>query len=79
MRFGSFQGCVRYQENLDAIMFTQDEANTLMRNFPKVDIFLSHCPPRGINDEEEIAHQGFDALRKYIDEQQPKTWLHGHT
>lgn len=79
LRFGGFQGCVRYKENPDAIMCTQEEANSLMQNFPKTDVFISHCPPRGINDEEEIAHQGFDALRKYIDEQQPKVWLHGHT
>lgn len=79
VRFGGFGGCVRYKENPDAIMFTQDEANALMKDFPKVDVFISHCPPRGINDEEEVAHQGFDALRKYIDEQQPKVWLHGHT
>lgn len=79
LRFGGFQGCVRYKENPDAIMFTQDEANALMQNFPKVDVFISHCPPRGINDEEEISHQGFDALRKYIDEQQPAVWMHGHT
>lgn len=79
LRFGGFQGCVRYKENPEAIMFTQEEANLLMQNFPRVDVFISHCPPRGINDEEEIAHQGFDALRRYIDEQQPKVWLHGHT
>ncbi|HVV66874.1 MAG TPA: metallophosphoesterase [Candidatus Saccharimonadales bacterium] len=79
LRFGGFQGCVRYKENPDAIMFTQNEANLLMQNFPKVDIFISHCPPRGINDEEEIAHQGFDALRRYMDEQQPALWMHGHT
>jgi len=51
----------------------------MMSNFPKVDIFLCHCPPRGINDEEEIAHQGFDALRDYIDRQKTKVLLHGHT
>ena len=79
LKFGGFQGCVRYKENPDAVMCTQEEANTLMRNFPNVDVFISHCPPRGINDEEEIAHQGFDALRNYIDEKQPKVWLHGHT
>lgn len=79
LRFGGFQGCVRYKENPDAIMFTQQEAGILMREFPKTDVFISHCPPRGINDEEEIAHQGFDALREYIDEKQPTVWLHGHT
>lgn len=80
LRFGGFQGCVRYKENPDAIMCTQQEATTqLMVNFPKVDVFLCHCPPRGINDEEEIAHQGFDALRDYIEREQPKVLLHGHT
>jgi Icc-related predicted phosphoesterase len=79
IRFGGFQGCVRYKANPDAIMYTQDEANDLMRGFPDVDVFMSHCPPRGINDEAEVAHQGFDALRRYLDEQRPKLWLHGHT
>jgi Icc-related predicted phosphoesterase len=77
--FGGFQGCVRYKDNPDAIMCTQAEATQLMGGFPYVDVFLSHCPPRGINDEPEIAHQGFDALRTYLDAYQPKIWLHGHT
>lgn len=79
LRFGGFQGCVRYKENPDAIMCTQEEATRLMANFPKVDVFLCHCPPRGINDEEEVAHQGFNALRDYIERKQPKVLLHGHT
>ncbi len=79
LRFGGFQGCVRYKDNPDAIMYTQEEANKMMQGFPKVNIFLSHCPPRGINDEEELAHQGFDALRDYLDSTQPSVWLHGHT
>lgn len=79
LRFGGFQGCVRYKDNPDAVMYTQEQANQMMAGFPRVDVFLSHCPPRGINDEEEVAHQGFDALRNYLDSQQPKVWLHGHT
>jgi len=79
LRFGGFQGCVRYKENPQAIMYTQDEANSLMASFPPVDVFISHCPPRGINDEEEIAHQGFDALRTYLESYHPRYWLHGHT
>jgi Icc-related predicted phosphoesterase len=80
LRFGGFQGCVRYKENPDAIMYTQEEAEKLMTGFPPVDIFLSHCPPYGINDEpEEVAHQGFRALRSYLDNYHPKVWFHGHT
>ncbi len=79
LKFGGFQGCVRYKDNPEAIMYTQEQAIQMMLGFPKVDVFISHCPPRGINDEEEIAHQGFDALRSYLDTQKPKVWLHGHT
>jgi Icc-related predicted phosphoesterase len=61
-------------------MYTQEEAEKLMTGFPPVDIFLSHCPPYGINDEpEEVAHQGFRALRSYLDNYHPKVWFHGHT
>jgi Icc-related predicted phosphoesterase len=77
--FGGFQGCVRYKENPDAIMYTQAEARAMLTNFPAVDVFLCHCPPRGINDEEELAHQGFEGLREYIDRTPPKLLLHGHT
>lgn len=79
IRLGGFEGCVRYKEG-DAPMFTQEQAARLLQNFPPVDVFLSHAPPYGINDEpEEVTHQGFHALRKYLDEQQPRLWLHGHT
>jgi len=77
--FGGLQGCVRYKENPDAIMSTQEETWTMMQNFPRVDIFITHCPPRGVNDEDEVAHQGFDALRAYIETKKPNALLHGHT
>lgn len=79
LKFGGFQGCVRYKDNPQAIMYTQEQAAQMMTGFPKVDVFISHCPPRGINDEEEVAHQGFDGLRTYLDLNKPKVWLHGHT
>lgn len=78
--FGGFQGCVRYKENPEAIMCTQEEASLLLEDFPHVDVFLAHCPPYGINDEpEEVTHQGFKALREYIEIRQPAYLLHGHT
>jgi uncharacterized protein len=79
LTFGGFEGSVRYKVGT-APMYTQEEAAQLMQNFPRVDVFLSHCPPYGINDEpDEVAHQGFHALRSYLDQQQPRLWLHGHT
>ena len=77
--FAGLQGCVRYKSNPYAIMYTQDEVYDILANYPQVDIFITHCPPRGINDEDNIAHQGFDALLDYIDKKPPKILLHGHT
>ena len=79
LKFGGFQGCVRYKPNPTAIMYTQEEALAMMQGYPAVDIFISHCPPRGINDEDEISHQGYIALRNYLEINRPKIWMHGHT
>ncbi len=77
--FGGFEGSVRYKNDPYAPMYTQEEATIMLVDFPKVDVMLCHCPPFGINDEEEIAHQGFKALRYYIEKYKPKHLLHGHT
>lgn len=78
--FGGFEGCVRYKNNPYAKMYTQEEANELLKNFPRVDVMLTHCPPYGVNDEPDtIAHQGFMALRTYVEEKKPTYLLHGHT
>lgn len=78
--FGGFQGCVRYKENPEAIMYTQSEAKELINQLPPVDVLIAHCPPYGINDDTaEISHTGFIALRNYIEQYQPKHFFHGHT
>lgn len=78
--FGGFEGSVRYKSDPSAKMYTQEEAFALLQNFPRVDVMLVHCPPYGINDEpEELAHQGFKALREYIEQKKPGYLFHGHT
>jgi Icc-related predicted phosphoesterase len=78
--FGGFQGSVRYKENPYAIMYTQEEAFELLKRFPYVDVMIAHCPPYGINDEpDNLAYQGFKALRHYLEKRRPRYFLHGHT
>ena len=78
--FGGFEGCVRYKNDPNAKMYTQEEAYEMLKDFPYVDVMLSHCPPFGVNDEpEEVAHQGFKALTDYLLLKKPKYLLHGHT
>ena len=78
--FGGFEGCVRYKESAYAIMYTQEEADALLKNFPRVDVILAHCPPLGVNDDQtDIAHTGYRALATYIEEMNPGYLFHGHT
>jgi uncharacterized protein len=78
--FGGFEGSVRYKNDRYAKMYTQEEASELLKDFPAVDVMLVHAPPYGVNDEpEETAHQGFKALCVYLEKQNPKYLLHGHT
>lgn len=80
LTFGGFEGCVRYKDSAYAKMYTQEEASLLLKDFPRVDVMLVHCPPYGVNDEpEELSHQGYKALREYVELKKPKYLLHGHT
>jgi len=78
--FGGFQGCVRYKESTYAIMYHQEEASEMIKDFPHVDVMLTHAPPYGVHDDvTEISHTGFLGLRDYVLAKQPSYLLHGHT
>ncbi len=80
LTFGGFEGCVRYKEDPYAKMYHQFEADTLLQDFPHVDVMLCHAPPFGINDDpNDPVHEGFHALRKYVEEKKPAHLMHGHT
>lgn len=42
-------------------------------------IVVTHAPPRGVNDDSDLAHRGFQAFRWLVDRVDPPLWLHGHT
>jgi uncharacterized protein len=76
--FAGFEGCVRYGEGPH--QYTQEEAEELVERLPPADVLLCHCPPWGVNDDpEDPAHQGFRALRAWVDRTRPRYLLHGHT
>jgi len=67
--FGGFEGSVRYKESAYAKMYTQEEASALLKDFPRVDVMLTHCPPFGINDDQgDLSHTGFIGLLTHIHE-----------
>ena len=40
--------------------------------------FVTHAPPFGLGDREDVAHTGFEAFLGLIDRHAPPLWLHGH-
>lgn len=53
-------------------------ATAKLDKLPYVDIFVCHAPVLGITDAEDSAHQGSEAIRRYIEARQPKFVYHGH-
>ncbi|MBU0493697.1 MAG: metallophosphoesterase family protein [Chloroflexi bacterium] len=43
-----------------------------------LDILITHAPPRGIHDQNDLCHTGFNALLRLMDRFQPRYLLHGH-
>lgn len=43
-----------------------------------VDIVLTHAPPQGLGDTDDMAHQGFASFLELMDRYHPMYLLHGH-
>ncbi len=44
-----------------------------------LDIMVTHAPPRGIHDNGDRAHRGFQSLLPFLQRFRPALLLHGHT
>lgn len=43
-----------------------------------VDVLVTHSPARGIHDDEDLPHNGFKALLRFMEWYHPRYMLHGH-
>jgi Icc-related predicted phosphoesterase len=48
------------------------------RDGRRVDVLLTHAPPRGVGDREDPPHVGFDCLHPLVDRLGTPLLLHGH-
>jgi uncharacterized protein len=88
LTFAGLEGSIRYNEG--KIQYTEMEMlGMVMRMGPQlymqrrlqgtgVDIFVTHAPPRGIHDQPDLTHTGFDAFLKFMRWYRPRYMLHGH-
>jgi hypothetical protein len=88
LRVAGLGGCRRYssgpnqysdrQQARRARSLRRKAAWRRMRGEPRVDVLLTHAPPRGVGDGADAAHQGFTALHGLVAGLQPGVLLHGH-
>ena len=43
-----------------------------------VDVVVTHAPPLGLGDGDDLAHRGFACFRKLLDRYHPQCLVHGH-
>lgn len=77
LSFAGFGGSWRYKPR-GHHLFEQEEVSLLLRDFPRVDVFIAHNSPRGVHERDDHVHQGFDGFSEYIDRTQPRYFIHGH-
>lgn len=78
--FTGVQGCVRYKDGSKDLLYTQSEYSNMIRQLPRADVLVTHCPPAGINDHRsDPAHVGIEELRRWVDVTEPRMVIHGHT
>lgn len=71
-RAGSFQYTEKEMEKRIRKMWFK------LRRSRGFDILLTHAPAFGLNDQEDVAHQGFQSFLPLMERYQPKYMVHGH-
>lgn len=83
LRIAGLGGSLRYKPGPH--QYTQSQyagrARRLLRRARRrgpVDVLLSHAPPLGLGDDDDLPHVGIDALHTVIERLEPSWHLHGH-
>lgn len=83
-------GSIRYKPG-HANQYSQSEMNvrtfsflpsllwSRVRSGRVLDVFIAHSPPRGIHDDDDLPHHGFEAFLNLLRIVRPRYFLHGHT
>lgn len=83
-----FEGCRRYNDAPYQYSEREVQVQTwwlslqLLRNRLRhgrfLDILITHAPPRGIHDANDLAHQGFTSYLTFLRRMRPLLMIHGH-
>ncbi len=88
LTFAGLEGSMRY--NTGKIQYTDREMTRMVLSMGKrllprrlahghgVDVLITHSPPFGIHDRDDLPHTGFKGLRYFMAWYRPRYLLHGH-
>ena len=87
LTFYGLEGSIRY--NRSPIQYTEGQmSRKVIRVYPTmaysqlryggIDILVTHAPPHGIHDADDLPHRGFKSLLRFMDWYRPRYMLHGH-
>lgn len=88
LTFTGLEGSMRYNNGL--IQYSEGDMTRLVLGmYPKlryrrskhghgVDVLVTHAPPKGIHDADDLTHKGFKAFLKFMDWYRPRYLVHGH-
>jgi Icc-related predicted phosphoesterase len=89
LTFAGIEGCIRYKRD-GVFLYTQREMwghvfslipgliLSKIRTGRFLDIFVTHAPPWGIHDKDDLPHQGVKAFRWLLEVFKPEFHFHGH-
>ena len=83
LRILGLGGCLRYHPGAHQYTERQMRRRILKIRWEVfkaggVDLVVTHAPPRGLGDSNDLPHRGFEAFLDLIDTLNPQYLLHGH-
>lgn len=87
--FAGVEGSIRYNDGpfqysqvemwLNVFRLVPSLLMTRINTGHYLNVFITHAPPWGIQDQSDLAHQGIKAFRWLLTRFHPEYHLHGHT
>jgi Icc-related predicted phosphoesterase len=77
VRFGGFQGCLRYKPK-GHYLYGEADIAAKLADFPAVDVFVSHATPTCLETPGDPVHRGVQAFDAYLRRTAPRYAFSGH-
>jgi Icc-related predicted phosphoesterase len=83
LRILGLGGCHRYKNGINQYTEKEMEKRVKKLSFKLwrnggIDILVTHSPAKGLHDDTDLCHRGFDVFNRLIERYRPRYFVHGH-